>query len=114
MSVTEEFNPERVQTVLAIPSKGGNPKTMSSSMGTQLKMASNQGTNEEKISQKRSQKIFEAISANPEITTQELAEMLGISRRAVAKHIAVLQASGRILRIGPDKGGHWEVVEKSE
>ena len=39
--------------------------------------------------------------------------MLGISRRAVAKHIAALQACGRILRIGPDKGGHWEVVEKS-
>ena len=21
------------------------------------------------------------------------------------------KASGRLLRIGPDKGGHWEVVE---
>ena len=49
-----------------------------------------------------------------EIATQELAEMLGISRRAVAKHIAALQAGRRILRIGPDKGGHWEVVGKSE
>ena len=48
------------------------------------------------------------------MTTQELAEMLGISRRAVAKHIAALQASGRVLHIGPDKGGHWEIVEKIE
>ena len=114
VSVTEEFNPERVHTVLAIPSKGGDPKPVSSSMGTQLRLASNQKNDEGRRSQKSSQKICEAISANPEITTQELAEMLGISRRAVAKHIAALQASARILRIGPDKGGHWEVVGKSE
>ena len=54
------------------------------------------------------------VSVKPEVTTQELAEMLGISRRAVAKHIAALQASARILRIGPDKGGHLEVVVMSE
>ena len=57
------------------------------------------------------QKIQELISDNPATTTQDLADMLGISRRAVAKSIASLQASGKLRRIGPDKGGHWEVIK---
>ena len=44
------------------------------------------------------------------MSTSELAEYLGISRRAVAKHIAALQSLGLLRRIGPDKGGYWEVV----
>ncbi len=40
-----------------------------------------------------------------------MADQLGISRRAVAKAIAKLQAEDRIRRVGPDKGGHWEVLK---
>ena len=65
----------------------------------------------QKSSQKSSQKIQKLISENPTTTTQELADMLGISRRAVAKCVASLQALGKLRRIGPDKGGHWEIVD---
>ena len=41
----------------------------------------------------------------------KMADLLEISRRAVAKQIAQLQARGVIRRVGPDKGGHWELVE---
>ena len=34
-----------------------------------------------------------------------------ISRRAIAKTIAKLQAEGILRRVGPVKGGHWEIVE---
>ena len=61
-------------------------------------------------STKSSEKILSLISKNPSITTAALAERLGISTRAVEKHLANLKAKGRLLRIGPDKGGHWEVV----
>ncbi|MBP5535514.1 MAG: HTH domain-containing protein [Bacteroidales bacterium] len=57
-----------------------------------------------------SQKIIELIRKNKGITTQEMADRLGISRRAVAKTIAKLQAEGSLRRIGPDKGGHWEIL----
>ena len=63
-------------------------------------------------SQKSSQKIIELISDNASITTQAMADNLGISRRAVAKAIAKLQAEGVIHRVGPDKGGHWEIIKK--
>ena len=63
----------------------------------------------QKSSQKSSQKIIELVKNNPEITTQQIADSVGISRRAVAKQIAKLQADGKIERMGPDKGGHWQV-----
>lgn len=66
----------------------------------------------EKSSQKSSQKILELLKQNENITTEELANLLGISRRAVAKQIASLKEKEKIRRIGPDKGGHWEVLEK--
>lgn len=66
--------------------------------------------NEEKSSQKSSQKILELISKNPIITTGEMAEIMQVSRRTIAKQIAVLKAENKLRRIGADKGGHWEIV----
>ena len=68
----------------------------------------------EKGSQKSSQKILEQIAADTRISTQKMADYIGISRRAIAKTIAKLQAEGILRRIGPDKGGHWEIVEKNK
>ena len=62
-------------------------------------------------SQKSSQKITELIKNDKNITTQKMADILGISRRAVAKQIARMQAENVIRRVGADKGGHWEIVE---
>lgn len=46
---------------------------------------------------------------NGNMTTVTLAEALGISKKAVEKHLSKLKSEGVISRIGPDKGGHWEV-----
>ncbi|MEE3435163.1 MAG: HTH domain-containing protein [Treponema sp.] len=67
-----------------------------------------------KSSQKSSQKIIEMIKQNSEITTQEMADNLGITRRAVAKSIAKLQEQGVVRRVGADKGGHWEVLDRED
>jgi Fic family protein len=64
----------------------------------------------QKSSQKSSHKILELMKQNPAITTTELAQLLNISRRAIAKQTALLKEKGLIRRIGPDKGGHWEVL----
>ena len=63
----------------------------------------------QKGSQKSSQKILSLIAENAQITTQKMANLLGISRRAVAKQLANLQIEGFVKRVGPDKGGYWEV-----
>ena len=64
----------------------------------------------QKSSQKSSQKIIDLISDNMNITIEELATELNISSRAVKKQLAKLKQEGVICRVGPDKGGHWEIV----
>lgn len=51
------------------------------------------------------------MKREPAITIPLLAQEIGITPRAVEKQIAKLQKEGLIKRIGPDKGGHWEIVD---
>ena len=55
--------------------------------------------------------ILNMLSKDGSLTSAPLAKRLGISPKAVEKHLANLKASGLLRRIGPDKGGHWEVNE---
>jgi len=64
-----------------------------------------------KGSQKSSQKILQMLADDGALTTQQVADRLQLSRRAVAKHIQKLQEQGKLKRVGPDKGGHWEVTK---
>jgi predicted HTH transcriptional regulator len=66
----------------------------------------------EKTSEKMSEKILWLIKDNPEISANELAYIVNRSSRTIERTIAKLKKEGRIKRIGPDKGGHWEVIEK--
>ncbi len=66
----------------------------------------------QKGSQKSSQKILDLIQNNPGITIEELASKIGISDRAVKKQLSILKARGSLKRIGPDRGGHWEIVQE--
>ena len=59
--------------------------------------------------QKTIDRLADLLKAQPHLTQVGMATALGISRQAIQKHIANLKAAGRLRRIGPDKGGHWEV-----
>ena len=63
-----------------------------------------------KGSVKSSVKIIEMMKENPEITIPMIAEMLHKTTRAIEKSIAKLQSNGFVKRVGPDKGGHWEIM----
>ena len=58
-------------------------------------------------------RLLEPIRDNPKITFAEMVSAAGISRIAIQKHIERLKDAQRLRRVGPDKGGHWEVIEKS-
>ena len=47
---------------------------------------------------------------NPQIIQSELSATLQISVKAVEKHLKNLRVGEIICRVGPDKGGHWEIV----
>lgn len=59
--------------------------------------------------QKSREKIIDLLSEDGSLSAVALAEKIGISAKAVEKHIAKLKASGIIERIGSAKGGCWKV-----
>ena len=64
----------------------------------------------QKTSQKTPQKIIELVRDNPYISTSEMADIIGIDRRNIARNIKKLQDQGIVRRVGPDKGGFWEII----
>lgn len=58
---------------------------------------------------KTGEKIMALIRRNPAITRAEMSERLGLSVRGVEWNLTELKKRGVLKRIGPDKGGHWEV-----
>jgi ATP-dependent DNA helicase RecG len=63
-----------------------------------------------KGSEKSSEKILSLLKTEPELSAREIARKIDISPRAVEKQIAKLRHAGRLRRIGPAKGGRWEVL----
>ena len=54
-------------------------------------------------------KVIDLIAQNPSITIPEMAVALDMSIPGIEKIIRSLKKENRLRRIGPDKGGHWEV-----
>ncbi len=65
----------------------------------------------QKSTQKSTQKIYDEVKEKPHITISELCVITGTSERSVKKYLRQLKMDGRLRRVGPDKGGHWEVIE---
>ena len=77
-------------------------------------VAKGSGETTQDATQKTTQKIVELLREQPTLGRKELAELLGdITEDGVKYHLNKLKADGVIRRIGPDKGGHWEVVKNS-
>ena len=69
----------------------------------------------EKVGEKltrNQQSIIQEIIHNPYVSARELSEIVGISSRKIEENIRKLKAQGVLRRIGPAKGGHWEVIKK--
>jgi ATP-dependent DNA helicase RecG len=56
-------------------------------------------------------KILILISEKPEISKKEMAEIIKISTTAIDKNISKLKSLNLLKRIGPDKGGYWQITE---
>ena len=47
---------------------------------------------------------------NGKITIPEIGKELKVNEKTIKRDIEKLKESGKVKRVGPDKGGHWEVV----
>lgn len=66
----------------------------------------------QKTTQKTTQKILAAMEDNPNVTISELSEICEITVDSVKWQLRNLTKTGRIVRIGGDRGGYWEVCGK--
>jgi len=53
--------------------------------------------------------VIALLKQNSKITVLELAEKVGITTRGIEKILQRLKDKSIIKRIGPARGGHWEV-----
>ena len=65
-----------------------------------------------KSGKKTIDRVWSLLQKCPQSTFADMVRVLGITRSTIQKHIANLKAAGRLRRVGPDKGGHWEVIEE--
>jgi ATP-dependent DNA helicase RecG len=64
----------------------------------------------QKSTQKNAQKILSLLRQNPTITRTQIAVAARLTPDSVKWNLDKLKASGIIRRVGPDRGGHWEIV----
>jgi ATP-dependent DNA helicase RecG len=61
---------------------------------------------------RKQQEIVSIIKENPNVSQRTISEMLGdISPDGVKYHLRKMRQSGQIRRVGPDKGGYWELLK---
>ena len=55
--------------------------------------------------------ILQEMKKDKNMTAKRLSEIVGISERKIKENIKVLKNRRLLKRIGPDRGGHWEVTQ---
>lgn len=58
--------------------------------------------------------IVKEMSKNNKVTFKELSKILKISEISVHRNVSILRKMGIVKRIGPAKGGYWEVRLRSD
>ena len=76
-------------------------KTLKSHQGEDLMDVGNNVGNKERI-------ILDAIRKRPTVTTPQLAELLGVTKRQCERILSNMKQQGLLRRVGT-KGGHWEI-----
>jgi len=65
----------------------------------------------EKTREKTREKIIQLIIKNNMITTEKLAISIGVTEKGIEWQINKLKKEGLLKRIGPDKGGQWQIIK---
>ena len=70
------------------------------------------GETTQKTTQKTVERILDLLRGDPSLSRRAMAKQLGdITEDGVKYHLDKLRSDGRIRRVGPAKGGRWEILE---
>jgi ATP-dependent DNA helicase RecG len=75
-----------------------------------LKKQVGKGKTSEKTSEKTPVKILRILKEQPDLALADLASQVARTPRAIEMACAKLLKEGKLRRVGPAKGGHWEVL----
>ena len=64
----------------------------------------------ENVPEKRREDVLLIMKKNDQVTIAELAKQFGVTEKTIKRDIEKLKKDDRLKRVGPDKGGYWEVV----
>jgi predicted ArsR family transcriptional regulator len=54
--------------------------------------------------------ILAMLRQDATMTSKNIAKALGLSQRTVLRHLDRLKEAGSVRRVGPSKGGKWDVL----
>ena len=114
--LSESFNPERtkveieVEVAEKVTEKPGEvtEKVTEKPGEVTEKVTEKSGEVTEKL-RETDERIIALIQSNPHITQKMLSEAIGLTRPYIGRKLLELQARN-IRRVGPDRGGYWEVL----
>jgi Fic family protein len=81
-------------------------------LDTGINVGTNVGINVGTNVGENERKILAIIAHSPQSTAREMAEVLGITLRQCERILASMKQKELIVRIGANKGGHWEIVHR--
>ncbi|MDE6652751.1 MAG: hypothetical protein K2K08_10190, partial [Paramuribaculum sp.] len=106
---TTHLAPQSTQKMDAITQKISNVTQETDTTTQKKEPATTQKVDLNSIS--TSEKIVLELKKNPSLSRKQLAQLIPtITEDGVKYHLSKLQERGIIRRIGPDKGGHWEIL----
>jgi len=120
-AIAQEYEPDRTKVVVKFESEASEVTEKVTENGSKVaeKVTENRFEDTEKVTENArrvsavnntERAIMRLILEDSAVTQGFLSEKLGLSRPYVARTMLELQTRGLIRRVGPDKGGHWEVI----
>jgi Fic family protein len=64
------------------------------------------------VSRGTGDQVLALLVREPRLSAKELANALNKTSRTIERQLKLLREQGRIKRVGSDKAGHWEVIER--
>lgn len=108
------FAPEHLVAVGDRPTHETSPRE--SETGTGKKTGDETRKKPQENTRKKSgdrtrEKILQALRGNPGLSSVQLGAMLGLTSKGIEWQLNRLRSDGSVVRVGPDRGGVWEVVK---
>ena len=111
-TISQSYEPDRTKIVVEFESDFPEEEVAEKVAENRGEVAENRVEVAEKVAEKFSPTefaILNSIRENPQISQQSIAEKMKMSRQYIGRCMDDLQSRKVIRRVGPDKGGRWEV-----